>query len=30
MTQEARIHNGERIVPSITSVGKTGDLHVKK
>ena len=29
-TKEARIYNGERIVPSIKGVGKTGQLHTKE
>ena len=30
MTKEARIYNGEKTVPSISGVGKTGQLHVKE
>ena len=30
MTKEAGIYNGERAVSSISDVGKTGQLHVKK
>ena len=29
MTKEARIHNGEKTVSSISGAGKTGQLHVK-
>ena len=29
MTKEARLHNGEKTVPSIIAVGKTGQIHVK-
>ena len=29
MTKEARIHNGEKTVSSISGVGKTGQLHAK-
>jgi len=28
--KEARIYNGEKIVPSISGAGKTGQLHVKE
>ena len=27
MTKEARIYNGEKTVPTISSAGKTGPLH---
>jgi len=30
MTKEARIYNGEKTVVSISSAGKTGQLHVKE
>ena len=30
MTKEARIHNEENTVPSISGAGKTGQLHVKE
>jgi len=30
MTKEARINNGEKTVSSISSAGKTGELHVKE
>jgi len=30
MTKEGRIYNGEKTVPSISDVGKTGELHVKE
>ena len=30
MTKEARIHNGEKTVPSIRGAGKTGQLHAKE
>jgi len=30
MTKEARIYNGEKIVPSISGAGKTGQPHVKE
>jgi len=30
MTKEARIYHGEKIVSSISGVGKTGQLHVKE
>ena len=30
MTKEARIHNGEKTVSSVSGAGKTGQLHVKK
>ena len=30
MTKEAKIFNSEKTVSSISSVGKTGQLHVKK
>ena len=30
MTKEARIHNGEKKVSSVSGGGKTGQLHVKK
>ena len=30
MTNEARIHSGEKTVLSISGVGKTGQLHVKE
>ena len=30
MTQEARIYNGENIISSISSAGKTEQLHVKE
>ena len=29
LTKEARIHNGEKTVSSISGAGKTGQLHVK-
>ena len=28
--KEARIYNGEKMVPSISGAGKTGQLHVKE
>ena len=30
LTTETRIHNGEKIVSSISDAGKTGQLHVKE
>ena len=30
MTKEARIYNGEKTVSSISSTGKTGQLHVNE
>jgi len=30
MTRKARIHNGEKIVSSISDAGKIGQLHVKE
>ena len=30
MTKETKIYNGEKIVSSISGVGKTGQLHVKE
>ena len=30
MTEEARIHNGEKTISLITGAGKTGQLHVKE
>ena len=30
MTKEARIYNGEKMVPSVSGAGKTGELHVKE
>ena len=30
MTKEARIHNGEKTVSSISGAGETGQLHVKE
>ena len=30
MTKEARLHNGEKTVTSISGAGKTGQLHVKE
>ena len=30
MTEVARIYKGEKIVSSISGVGKTGQLHVKE
>ena len=30
MTKEARLYNGEKTVSSVSSAGKTGQLHVKK
>ena len=29
-TEEARIHSGEKTVPSISGSGKTGQLHIKE
>ena len=29
MTKEAKIHNGEKTVSSISGAGKAGELHVK-
>ena len=29
-TKEAKIHNGEKSVPSINGAGKTGQTHVKE
>ena len=29
MTKEAKIHNGEKTVSSISGAGKTGQQHVK-
>jgi len=30
LTKEARIYNGEKIVPSISGAGKTGQPYVKE
>ena len=30
LTKEARIYNGENIASSLSSAGKTGQLHVKE
>ena len=30
LTKEARIHNGEKTVSSISGAGKTGELHIKE
>jgi len=30
MTNEARIYNGENRVSSMSSAGKTGQLHIKE
>jgi len=30
MTKEARIHNGEKTVSSISGAGKTGQLYLKE
>ena len=30
LTKEARIYNGEKIVSSINSAGRTGQIHVKE
>ena len=30
MTKEARIYNGEKTVPSVNDIRKTGELHGKK
>ena len=30
LTNESRIHNGEKTASSISGAGKTGQLHVKK
>ena len=29
LTKEAKIHNGEKTISSISGAGKTGQLHVK-
>jgi len=30
LTKEARIYNGEKIVSSVSGVGKIGQLHTKE
>ena len=30
MTNEARVHHGEKTVPSLSGTGESGQLHVKE